>query len=104
MKFLIVVSQKKIKDFANKRQFKHTTSSLKPSVLFHSLVNTADSDDITLEKSKTQKLSLEINLLPDNFHQYATVKTLSPQTPQIHAEDPNNKSKPHFFQTLLFLL
>ena len=52
---------KNLKDFANKRQVKHISSSLEPSIPFHSLVNMVDSEDITLEKIKTQELSLEIN-------------------------------------------
>ena len=48
---------KKVKDFANKRQFKHISSSLEPFIPFHSLVNIFDSEDITLEKNKTQELS-----------------------------------------------
>ena len=52
---------KKLKDFANKRQVKQISSSLEPSIPFHSLVNMVDSEDITLEKIKTQELSLEFN-------------------------------------------
>ena len=53
------------KDFANKRQIKHLSSSLEPSIAFHSLVNMVDSEDFILEKIETQKLSLEINTLRD---------------------------------------
>ena len=65
---------KKLKDFANKRQVKHISSSLEPSIPFHSLVKMVDSEDITIEKIKTQELSLEINTLSNNFQQNATIQ------------------------------
>ena len=48
---------KKLKDFANKRQVKHISSSLEPSIPFHSLVNMVDSEDITLEKKNSRTFS-----------------------------------------------
>ena len=59
----------KLEDFANKRQFKHVSSFLEPSIPFHSLVNMVDSEDITLEKIKTQELFLEMNNLLNTFQQ-----------------------------------
>ena len=64
---------KKLKDFANKRQFKHISSSLERLIPFHSLVNIFDSEDITLEKIK-HKNSLEINTLFDTFQQNSSDK------------------------------
>ena len=87
---------KKVKDFANKRQVKHNSSSLEPSIPFHSLVNMVASEDITLEKIKTQELSLEINTLPNNFQQNTTIQDPPSEIPQVQAMDPNNKSKPQF--------
>ena len=40
-----------LKDFANKLQIKHKSSSLEPSISVHSLVNMVDSEDITLKKN-----------------------------------------------------
>ena len=51
-----------------------------------------DSQDITLEKIKTQELFLEINTLSNLFQQNNT----PPEPPQIQAVDPNNESKPQF--------
>ena len=65
---------KKLKDFANKRQVKHISSSLEPSIPFHSLVNMVDSEDITLEKIKTQELSHEINNLSNTFQQNTNIQ------------------------------
>ena len=55
-----------------------------------------DSEDITLEKIKTQELSLEINTLSNTFQQNATIQDTPSETPLINAVDPNNKSKPQF--------
>ena len=55
-----------------------------------------DSEDITLEKIKTQELSLEINTLSNAFQQNATIQDTSSEPPLTHAVDPNNKSKPLF--------
>ena len=87
---------KKLKDFANKRQVKHISSSLEPSIPFHSLVNMVDSEDITLEKIKTQELSLEINTLSNTFQQSTTSQDSPSESPQVQVMDPNNKSKPQF--------
>ena len=51
---------KKLKDFTNKRQVKHISSSLEPSIPFHSLVNMVDSEDITLEKIKLKNFLLKL--------------------------------------------
>ena len=67
---------KKLKDFAKKRQVKHISSSLEPSVPFHSLVNMVDSEDITLEKIKTQELSLESNNLSNTSNEIQLSKIL----------------------------
>ena len=87
---------KKLKDFANKRQVKHVSSSLEPSIPFHSLVNMVDSEDITLEKIKTQELSLEINNLSNTFQQNTNIQDSSSEPPQVQIMETNNKSKPQF--------
>ena len=87
---------KKLKDFANKRQVKHVSSSLEPSIPFHSLVNMVDSEDITLEKIKTQELSLEINNLSTTFQQNTIIQDPPSEPPHVQVIDPNNKSKPQF--------
>ena len=87
---------RKLKDFANKRQVKHISSSLEPSIPFHALVNMVDSEDITLEKFKTQELSLEINNLSNSFQQNTNIQLSSSEPPQVQVIDPNKKSKPQF--------
>ena len=63
---------------------------MKPSIPFHSLVNMVDSEDITLEKIKTQELSLGINTLSNTFQQNTTIQDTPPEPPQIQAIDPKN--------------
>ena len=93
MNFSPVVS---LKNFAKKRHVNHNSSSHERSILFHTLVNMVDSEDITLEKIKTQELSLEIINLSNTFQQNTTIQGTPTETPQIQAVDPNNKSKPQF--------
>ena len=93
---------KKLKKFANKRQGKHISSSLEPSIPFHSLVNKVDFEDITLEKIKTQELSLEINTLSNTFNQNTSSTDTPSETLQIQAIDTNNESKPQFKDTAPF--
>ena len=96
MKFSPVISLKKLKHFANKRQVKHISSCLESSIPFHSLVNMVDSEDITVEKIKTQELSLEIINLSNTFQKNTNIQDSPPEPLQIQAVDPNNKSKPQY--------
>ena len=41
---------KNLKDFAKKRQVKHTSTVLEPSLLFHTLLNLVDAQDIANDK------------------------------------------------------
>ena len=50
---------KNLKDFAHKRQVKHVTTVLEPSIPFHTLVRHVDSEDIANEKIRTNDLALE---------------------------------------------
>ena len=52
---------KKLKDFAHKRQVKHVSTLLEPSIPFHTLVRHVDSEDIAIEEIRTNDLALEIN-------------------------------------------
>ena len=58
---------KKLKDFANRRQVKHTSTLLEPSIPFHTLIKHVDSEDIANERIRTNDLSLEINTLADKL-------------------------------------
>ena len=52
---------KNLKDFANKRQVKHTSTVLEHSIPFHTLVKLVDAEDIANDKIRTHDLALEIN-------------------------------------------
>ena len=87
--------EKKLKDFAHKRQVKHISTLLEPSIPFPTLVRHVDSKDIANEKIRTNDLALEIykvsiedntnNKEPEHNHILVT-----------QSGDPNNKSKPAY--------
>ena len=85
---------KNLKDFANKRQVKHTSTVLEPSIPFHTLVNLVDAEDIANDKIRTHDLALEIN----NITKQLNTQTLDPSSQEqlmfIQPKDPNNKNKP----------
>ena len=59
---------KKPKDFANRRQVKHTSTLSEPSITFHTLIILVDSEDIANERRRTNDLSLGINTLVDRLN------------------------------------
>ena len=68
MKFSQKVFQKVFfKDFANERQVKHTSTVLKPSVPFYTLVKLVDAEDIAIEKIRTHDLTLEVNSITNQL-------------------------------------
>ena len=84
-----------LKDLAHKRQVKHVSRVLEPSIPFHTLVRHVDSEDIANEKIRTNDLALEINKVSieddtnneesENDHIMVT-----------QSGGPNNKSKPAY--------
>ena len=52
---------KNLKDFANKRQVKHTSTVLEPSIPFHTLVKLVDAEDIANDNIRTHDPALEVN-------------------------------------------
>ena len=96
MKFLQKDFPKNLKDFANKRQVKHTSTVLEPSIPFHTLVKLVDAEDIANDKIRTQDRALEIN----NITKQLNTQTLEPQSQEqlmfTQSKDPNNKNKPAY--------
>ena len=87
---------KNLKDFANKRQVKHTSTVLEPSIPFHTLVKLVDAEDIANEKIRTHDLNLEVNNITK---QLQTQKLDSQQSNQLmftQYRNPNNKTKPAY--------
>ena len=87
---------KKLKNFAYKRQVKHVSTLLEPSIPFHTLVRHVDSEDIANEKTRTNDLALEINKvsLEDNTNKKEFEHEDHLMVTQ--SGDPNNKSKPAY--------
>ena len=67
---------KNLKDFANKRQVKHTSTVLEPSFPYHTLVKLVDAEDIANHKIRTHDLALEIN----NITKQLNTQTLDPSS------------------------
>ena len=82
---------KNLKDFANKRQVKHTSTVLEPSIPFQTLIKLVDAKDIANNKARTHDLALEVN----NITKQLQTQTLdSPQQKQLmftQPRAPNNK-------------
>ena len=84
-----------LKDFAHKRQVKHVSTLLEPSIPFHTLVRHVDSEDIANEKICTNDLALDINKVSiedetnnkESEHDHLMV---------TQPGDPNKKSKPAY--------
>ena len=87
---------KKLKDFAHKRQVKHVSTLLEPSIPFQTLVRHVDSEDIANEKLRTNDLALEINKLSLEDETNTKVLEHEEHIMVTQSGDPNNKSKPAF--------
>ena len=85
-----------LKDFANKRQVKHTSTLLEPTIPFHTLVKLVDAEEIANDKIRTHDLALEVN----NFTKQLNTQTLEPSSQEqlmfTQPKDPNNKNKPAY--------
>ena len=85
---------KNLKDFANKRQVKHTSTVSEPSIPFHTPVKLVDAEDIANNKIRTHDLALEIN----NISKQLNTQTLDPSSQEqlmfTQPKDPKNKNKP----------
>ena len=55
-------------DFANKRQVKHTSTVLEPSIPFHTLVKLVDAEDIANDKIRTHDLTGKVNSIQTNYN------------------------------------
>ena len=87
---------KNLKDFANKRQVKHTSTVLKPSIPFHTLVKLVDAEDIANDKIRTHDLALEVNTITKQLQTHTLESTSQEQLMFTQPKDPNNKNKPAY--------
>ena len=94
---------KNLKDFANKRQVKHTSTVLEPSIPFHTLVKLVDAEDIANDKIRTHDLALEIN----NITKQLNPQTLDPSSKKqlmfTQPKDPNNNNKQKIYKIYKFI-
>ena len=87
---------KKLKDFAHKRQVKHVSTLLEPSIPFHTLNRHVDSEDIANEKIRTNDLALEINKVSLEDDTNKRELEHEDHIMVTQSGDPNNKSKPAY--------
>ena len=87
---------KTLKDFANKRQVKHTSTVLEPSIPFHTLVKLVDAEDIANDKIRTHDLALEINNITKQLNTQTLDHPSQEQLMYTQPKDPNNKNKPAY--------
>ena len=87
---------KNLKDFANKRQVKHTSTILEPSIPFHTLVKFVDAEDIANDKIRTHDISLEVNNITKQLQTQSLHSQQSDQVMFTQPRDPNNKTKPAY--------
>ena len=85
-----------LKDFANKRQVKHTSTVLEPSIPFHTLVKLVDAEDIANDKIRTHDLALEINNITKQLNTQTLDHSSQEQLMYTQPKDPNNKNKPAY--------
>ena len=87
---------KNLKDFANKRQVKHPSTVLEPSIPFHTLVKLVDAEDIANDKIRTHDLALEVNNITNQLHTQTLEPSSQEQRMFTQPKDPNNKNKPAY--------
>ena len=87
---------KNLKDFANKRQVKHTSTVLEPSNPFHTLVKLVDAEDIANDKIRTHDLALEIINITKQLNTQTLDHSSQEQLMYTQPKDPNNKNKPAY--------
>ena len=82
---------KNFEDFANKRQVKHTSTVLEPSIPFHTLVKLVDAVDIANDKIRTHDLTLEVNNIAKQLQTQNLDSSQQEQLMFTQPKDPNNK-------------
>ena len=83
-----------LKDFAIKRQVKHTSTVLEPSIPLHTLVKFVDAEDIAIDNTRTHDLTLEVNNITKQLQPQTLETSQQEQLLFTQPRDPNNKNKP----------
>ena len=87
---------KNLKFFDNKRQVKHTSTVLEPSIPFHTSVKLVDAEDIANDKIRRHDLALEVNNITKQLHTQTLEPSSQEQLMFTQPKDPNNKNKPGY--------
>ena len=87
---------KNLKNFANKRQVKHTPTVLEPSIPFHTLVKLVDAEDFANDKIRTHDLALEVNNITKQLHTQTLGSSSQEQLMFTQPKDQNNKKLPAY--------
>ena len=81
---------KNLKDCTNKRQVKHTSTVLEPSIPFHTLVKLVDAEDLANDKYKTHDLALQVNNIKNQLQTQTLDSSQQEQLMFTQPRDPNN--------------
>ena len=84
------------KDFANKRQVKHISTVVEPSIPFHTLVKLVDTEDIANDKIRIHDLTLEVNSITNQLQSQNLETQQSEHLMFTQPRDPSNKHKPAY--------
>ena len=87
---------KNLKTFKNKRQVKHNSTVLEPSIPFHTLVKLVDAEDIANDKIRTHDLALEIINITKQLNTQTLDHPSQEQLMYTQPKNPNNKNKPAY--------
>ena len=92
------------KEFANKRQVKHTSTNIEPPRPFDTLVKLVDAEDISNERICTHDLFLEFNSITNQIKSQNLDTQQCKQLMFTQPRGPNNKHKPAYKNIALIVL
>ena len=87
---------KNLKDFANERQVKPTSTVLEPSIPFHTLVKLVHAEDLANDKSRIHDLALEVNNMTNQLQTQTLDSSQQEQLIFTQPRNSNNKNKPAY--------
>ena len=82
-----------LKDFANKRQRKHTSFVLEYSIPFHTLVKLVNAEDIANDKTRTYYVTLEVTNITKQLQTQTLDSSYLEQLMFTQPRDLNEKRK-----------
>ena len=86
---------KSLKDFANRRQVKHTSTVLEHSIPLHTLVKLVDAEDIANDKIRTHDLALEVNNITNQLQTQTLDCSQHAQLTFTQSRDQRTKANLH---------